>query len=230
MEIKYIVIDDEPPAHHIITTYAKQFPALQLQQTFDDAITAADWLRRFRVDLIFLDINMPDINGLELAQALDKGPKIIFTTAYKQYAFDGFELNAVDYLLKPISQERFERSMEKVFALMPLQPEEKETDYIVVHSSYQVLKINTQRIKYIESLKDYLRIHLHDAPPVMTLMTMKKMATYLPANRFSRIHRSFIVAVREIRSISNRRVKMNCGMILPVGDSYVPFLKAWKQP
>ncbi|RAJ88148.1 DNA-binding LytR/AlgR family response regulator [Chitinophaga dinghuensis] len=230
MEIKYIVIDDEPPAHHVITTYAQRFPAMQLLQTFDDGIAAADWLRHSQPDVIFLDINMPDISGLELAHAIGKGPMIIFTTAYKQYAFEGFELNAVDYLLKPVSQERFERAMEKVFSLMQQQPAEKETDHIVVHSSYQVLKINTHRIKYIESLKDYLRIHLHDAPPVMTLMTMKKMMTCLPADKFSRIHRSFIVAVREIRSISNRRVKMNCGMILPVGDSYIQFMKEWKQP
>jgi DNA-binding LytR/AlgR family response regulator len=198
-------------------------------QTFDDAIAAAEWLRHSSADLIFLDIHMPDINGLDLARSLHKGPMIIFTTAYRQYAYDGFELNAVDYLLKPVSFERFEQSMEKVFERMQQQTAAEE-EHIIVHSSYQVLRISTSRISYIESLKDYLRIHLHDGPPILTLMTMKKMAEYLPPGKFSRIHRSYIVALNNIRSVGNRRVRMHNGATLPVGDSYSHFLKAWKQP
>ncbi|NIG57662.1 LytTR family DNA-binding domain-containing protein [Chitinophaga sp. Cy-1792] len=230
MEIKFIAIDNEPPALDVITTHARQFKALKLVQTFDDAIAAAAWLRHAKVDLIFMDIQMPDISGVELARSLHDAPMIIFTTAYKQYAFDGFELNAVDYLLKPISFERFEKSIDKVLSQCGKQQEQSEKDFLVIHSSYQVMRIDTRRIRYIESLKDYVRIHLTDAAPVLTLMTMKKMLEQLPAGKFSRIHRSYIVAVHEIRSVSNRLVRMNCGMQLPVGDSYSQFLKEWKQP
>ncbi|MBV7529313.1 LytTR family DNA-binding domain-containing protein [Chitinophaga sp. sic0106] len=230
MEIKFIAIDDEPPALAIINKYAGQYKDLRLVKTFDDAITAATWLRHYPVDLIFLDIQMPDLNGIELARIIGKGPKIIFTTAYKQYAYDGFELNAVDYLLKPFSMERFEKAIEKVFALSSQQQELPAENYLVVHSSYQVVRIRLDRIRYIESRKDYLQIHLHDGPPVWTLMTMKKVVECLPAEQFSRIHRSYVVPVNGVRSVSNRRVKLNCGIILPVGDSYHEFLKAWKQP
>ncbi|WP_142687582.1 LytR/AlgR family response regulator transcription factor [Chitinophaga polysaccharea] len=228
MEIKFIVIDDEPPAIQVIKTYAQEFPWLKLLHTFTDAISAAEYLRHSRVDLLFLDINMPDINGLDLARGLDPHPMIIFTTAYKQYAFDGFELDAIDYLLKPIPFRRFEKAVQKAQQHCQQQLLPVETESLVVHSSYHMVKIPLHEIIYIESLEDYVRIHLAQQAPVLTLMTLKKMQEKLPASRFRRIHRSYIVAVDKVKSVGNRKVRLSSSVELPVSDSYSDFIREWK--
>lgn len=228
MEIRFIVIDDEPPAIQVIKTYAQQFPGLQLQHTFTDAVSAAEYLRNSRVDLIFLDINMPDINGLDLARGLTSRPMIIFTTAYKQYAFDDFELDAIDYLLKPIPFHRFEKAVQKAQQHSGQQLLPATTESLLVYSSYHMVKIPLHEIIYIESLEDYIRIHLTQQAPVLTLMTLKKMQEKLPAARFRRIHRSYIVAVDKIKSVINRKVKLCSLAELPVSDSYSDFIREWK--
>ncbi|HEY8955401.1 LytTR family DNA-binding domain-containing protein [Chitinophaga sp.] len=228
MEIKFIVIDDEPPAIQVIKTYAQEFPWLKPLHTFTDAISAAEYLRHSRVDLIFLDINMPDINGLDLARGLASCPMIIFTTAYKQYAFDGFELDAIDYLLKPIPFQRFEKAVQKAQQHCRQQLLPAATESMVVHSSYHMVKIPLHEIIYIESLEDYIRIHLTRQAPVLTLMTLKKMQEKLPASRFRRIHRSYIVAVDKVKSVVNRKVRLSSSTELPVSDSYSDFIREWK--
>lgn len=229
MQIRWVAIDDEPLALNVLREYAKKFPALQLVQTFDDAIAGAEFLRQHPVDLLFIDINMPDITGINLVRSLVNKPMVIFTTAYKQFALDGFELDALDYLLKPIAPERFERAVHKAVEQYRfkngIKDETKEA--LFVRSGYELVKINLSDIEYIESLEDYLKIHRTNGKPVMTLMTVKAILEKLPPDTFQRIHRSYVVALHHIRSIANRKVRLPTAE-LPVSDRYAGFITDWK--
>jgi DNA-binding LytR/AlgR family response regulator len=231
MPLKCIAIDDEPPALHVIREYAGKFPALQLLHTFDDAITAAEYLRQHPVDLLFIDINMPDITGLDLVRSLAQKPLIIFTTAYKKFAHEGFELDAVDYLLKPISFDRFARAVTKAVEYYEYKnkPKPGGEESLFVYSEYRMIKIGLADIEYIESLEDYIKIHLLNDKPVLTLMTLKGVLEKLPANQFKRIHRSYIVSADRVKSILNRKVTLLSGTELPISDSYVSFINEWKE-
>ena len=231
MPLKCIAIDDEPPALHVIREYAGKFPALQLLHTFDDAITAAEYLRQHPVDLLFIDINMPDITGLDLVRSLAQKPLIIFTTAYKKFAHEGFELDAVDYLLKPISFDRFSRAVTKAVEYYEYKnkPKPGGEESLFVYSEYRMIKIGLADIEYIESLEDYIKIHLLNDKPVLTLMTLKGVLEKLPANQFKRIHRSYIVSADRVKSILNRKVTLLSGTELPISDSYVSFINEWKE-
>ncbi|HEY4147862.1 MAG TPA: LytTR family DNA-binding domain-containing protein [Chitinophagaceae bacterium] len=231
MPIKCVAIDDEPPALALLKEYIAVFPELQLLQTFDDAISAAGFLRSIPVDLLFIDINMPDISGTDLVRSLEKKPLVIFTTAYKKFAWEGFELEAFDYLLKPIDRKRFTRSVQKAidyFNYKNNRPNEQD-DSIFVHSEYKLVKVSLQDVEYIESLEDYIRIHLLSAKPILTLMPLKKMLEKLPGDKFRRIHRSYIVAVDKVVAIANRKVKLVTNRELPVSDTYTAFIQDWKK-
>ncbi|HRX94619.1 MAG TPA: response regulator, partial [Chitinophagaceae bacterium] len=176
MNIRCIAIDDEPPALELIQEYLSRFPSLQLIETFDDAISGGEFLRKNPVDLLFIDINMPDITGIDLVRSLEEKPMIIFTTAHKKFAFEGFELDAIDYLVKPISFERFSKAVNKALEYFEYK---KKTDpgiqeNLFVYSEYRMVKVALSSIEYIESMEDYIRIHIQNEKPVMTLMTMKK--------------------------------------------------------
>nr|WP_295865734.1 LytTR family DNA-binding domain-containing protein [uncultured Chitinophaga sp.] len=230
MKIKAIAIDDEPLALELIRTYTAQFPALQLLQTFDDALSGAEFLRCRRVDLLFIDINMPDITGIDLVRSLEEKPMIIFTTAHKRFAHEGFELEALDYLLKPISMERFSRTMQKTMAQYHYRhtaaaPREPESFF--VYAEYKQVRIWMDEVEYIESLEDYIRIHLLSGRSVLTLMPLKKVLEKLPHDRFRRIHRSYIVAVRSICAIAYRRVLLHSGTSLPVSSTYAEDIREW---
>lgn len=229
--IRCVVIDDEPPALILMREYIGKHPGLQLVQTFDDAIAASEFLRQHPVDLLFVDINMPDITGIDLVRSLSEKPMIIFTTAHKKFALDGFELDAIDYLLKPISFERFERAVQKATEYFEYKHKAKSVpaDNLFVYAEYRMIKIPLADILYIESLEDYIRINLLSGKPVMTLLTMKKVLEKLPASQFKRIHRSYIVAADKVRSIQNRRVKLVNDLELPVSDSYANFIDEWKK-
>ena len=231
MPIKCAAIDDEPPALLLLKEYIAAFPQLQLLQTFDDAISAAGFLRSVPVDILFIDINMPDISGIDLVRSLEKKPLIIFTTAYKKFAWEGFELEAFDYLLKPIGQKRFSRAVQKAidyFNFKNNRPNEPE-ESIFVHSEYKLVKIPLQDVEFIESLEDYIKINLLTAKPVLSLMPLKKILEKLPADRFRRIHRSYIIATDKVAAIANRKVKLLSGKELPVSDSYAGFINDWKK-
>lgn len=231
MPLRCIAIDDEPPALALIREYISKSPELQLLQTFDDAISGAEYLRQQPVDLLFIDINMPDITGLDLVRSLTERPLIIFTTAYKKFAHEGFELDAVDYLLKPIAFERFTRAVQKAieYHAYKSKPRYEQEESLFIYSEYRMMKINLQDIEYIESLEDYIRIHRVNDKPVLTLMTLKGVLEKLPSRRFKRIHRSYIVAADKVKSILNRKVTMNSGAELPVSDSYLAFISEWKK-
>lgn len=224
MQLKWAAIDDEPPALELLKAYAARFPALKLVQVFDDPISGTEFLRKNGVDLLFLDINMPDISGLELLRSLEVKPLTIFTTAHKKFAFDGFELDAIDYLLKPIDFDRFSKAVNKAIEYHQAKEKHAEPDALFVRVEYQMRKIMLDEIEYIEALGDYLKIHLTQGRPVMTLMTMKAMLEKLPAQKFMRIHRSYVVPLAKIISLMNRKVKLT-NVELPVSDSYIDVLK-----
>lgn len=231
MTLKCIAIDDEPPALILLKEYISRIPSLQLVQTFEDSVAGSAFLRESPVDLLFIDINMPDISGLDLVRSLEVRPLIIFTTAHKKFAIDGFELDAIDYLLKPVSFERFSKAVNKAleFADYKSKTASAESEALFVYSEYRMVKIPIADIEYIESLEDYIRIHLTNAKPVMTLMTMKKVLEKLPASKFSRIHRSYIVATAKVKSILNRKATLISSTELPISDSYLGFIDEWKK-
>jgi two-component system LytT family response regulator len=227
--LKCIAIDDEPLALKLIREYVSRFPALQMVRTFDDAINGAEFLKQTPVDLLFIDINMPDITGIDLVRSLEKKPIVIFTTAYKNFAFEGFELEALDYLLKPIDFKRFTKAVEKALDYHRYKnspADEQHEESIYVYSEYKMVNIILKDIEYIESMEDYIKIHLHNAKTVLTLMPLKKMQEKLPAAHFQRIHRSYIIPVNKIISIKNRKVQLT-GIELPVSESYAPFIRDW---
>jgi DNA-binding LytR/AlgR family response regulator len=231
MQLKCIAIDDEPLALEVIKKHVNDFPELKLLQTFDDAISGAEFLKKTLVDLLFIDIDMPDISGIDLVRTLQNKPMVIFTTAYKNYAYEGFELEAIDYLLKPIDLKRFTVAVQKAldYAKYKTQDKDEEGESIYVHSEYRMLKINLKDVEYIESMQDYIKIHLVGLEkPILTLMPMKAVLEKLPATQFARIHRSYAVAIKRVKSIHNRKVKI--GVVeLPVGNSYADFIKEWSK-
>ena len=229
MELKFIAIDDEPLALELIKEYSGKMPELKLMQTFDDAISGAEFLRNNQVDLLFIDINMPDITGIELVKSLEKKPLTIFTTAYKKFAFEGFELEAIDYLLKPIDFDRFKKAVNRAFEFFKYQQTAKEPlqESLFVRSEYRMIKIDLDEIEYIEGLEDYIKIHLSNKKPVLTLMTLKSVLEKIPSQKFKRIHRSYIVPVDKVLSILNRRVQMSSGAELPVSNNYLSFIDEW---
>ncbi|MEJ8841180.1 LytTR family DNA-binding domain-containing protein [Lacibacter sp. H375] len=231
MSLKCVAIDDELPALELIQKYISDHPHLQLMQTYTDAVSASEYLKTASVDLLFVDINMPDITGLDLVRSLSKRPMIIFTTAYKKFAIDGFELNAIDYLLKPISFERFSKAVQKAadYHQYKTKPATSTEEALMVFSEYQLVKINCSTIEYIESLDDYIRINISNDKPVMTLMTLKAVLEKLPSTQFKRMHRSYIVNMEKIRSVANRKIKLLSGAELPVSETYLDVLQAWKR-
>jgi two-component system LytT family response regulator len=229
MRLKCIAIDDEPLALELIGEYAAKFPGLEMIQIFDDAITGAEFLRKNDIDLLFIDINMPDITGLDLVRSLEKKPLTIFTTAFKNFALEGFELEAIDYLLKPIDFERFKKAVNRAIEFFQYrQSSRPETQAsLFVRSEYRMIKIDLDEIEFIEGLEDYIKIHLSDNKPVLTLMTLKAVLEKLPSAKFKRIHRSYIVPVDKVRSILNRKVKLSSGTELPVSNNYLGFIEEW---
>jgi two-component system LytT family response regulator len=229
MLLKCIAIDDEPLALRLISEYVSRFPALQLVNTFEDAITGAEFLKNNPIDLLFVDINMPDITGIDLVRSLDVKPIVIFTTAYKNFAYEGFELEALDYILKPIDIKRFTKAVEKAvdYYKYKNKPTADDTDEsLYVYSEYRMVKIDLGTIEYIESMEDYIKIHISNEKTILTLMPMKKVLEKLPSTKFQRIHRSYIVPVNKIRSIQNRKVQLT-DVELPVSESYNDFVKNW---
>lgn len=231
MRLKCVAIDDEPLALDLISQYIQRIPALQLIHTFDDAIGGSEFLRNNSVDLLLIDINMPDITGIELVRSLTNRPAVIFTTAYRQFALEGFELEAMDYLLKPISFERFSKAANRVIGYYEMKNgiTQPVSEHFFVRSEYRMVKINMDDILYIEGLEDYIRIHLANEKPVLTLMTLKAILERLPVEKFKRIHRSFIIPVSRIRSVLNKKVTLDNNTELPISDSYISDVNEWIQ-
>lgn len=226
--INCIAIDDEPLALDIIKDYAKRVPFLNLMATFDNAVDCMSYLKSNPVDLMFLDIQMEELTGIQLLSALKEKPQVIFTTAYDQFALKGYELDVLDYLLKPISFERFLKATDKAYYKLMAKPEakpvvaeiipQKTVDYCFVKSEFHLEKVTFSEVLYIEGMGDYLMIHT-PTRKIMTLQSFKKAEETFPADNFCRVHKSYIVAIDKIESIERNRIKIG-NMLIPVSDSY----------
>lgn len=221
MPLRCVIVDDEPLALGLLASYAKKTPTLELVGTYSSAIQAMQEMAGMRVDLIFLDIQMPGLNGLEFSKMIPETTRIVFTTAFGQYAIDGYKVNALDYLLKPISYVDFLQAVNKAVRWFELLDQNKEeAQSIFVKSEYRLIQIDLKNILYIEGLKDYVKIYEENsAKPVLSLMSMKSLEEMLPSSKFIRVHRSFIVQKDKIRIIDRGRIVFGKEYI-PVGDSY----------
>jgi two-component system, LytTR family, response regulator LytT len=224
--IRTIAIDDEPLALQLVNSYISKTPFLEHVASFDNPLDAMDFLSTNSVDLIFLDIHMPDLSGIEFTRILENPPKIIFTTAYEKYALEGFKLEAVDYLLKPFSYEEFLKAAKKAEKLLrlehPVQTEEIEAnnEFLFLKSEYKIRRINFNEIKYIEGLKDYVKVYLqNEEKPVLSINSLKSLEAKLPETKFMRVHRSFIVNLDKIETIERSRIVFGKTYI-PVSDQY----------
>ncbi len=218
--IQAIAIDDEPPALKIIENFCQQVDFISLQKTFSNPAEALKYLHKFPVSLVFLDIQMPSLSGIELARAIRQDTMVIFTTAFSEYAVEGFNLNAVDFLLKPFTFERFEQAVNKAREFNNKHHiQEQEEKYLFIRADYSLIKINMKDIEYIEGLDDYLKIHIRHQKTIVARMTMKAMMEKLPEKDFVRVHRSFIIPFRRIHSVRNKTVFLE-GLEIPVGSSY----------
>ncbi|MEZ5046989.1 MAG: LytTR family DNA-binding domain-containing protein [Chitinophagaceae bacterium] len=223
--IKAIAIDDEPLALKVIESLCKENTLVSLEKTFSKPNDALKYINNFPVDLIFLDIHMPSISGIDFYKNLDKNIMVIFTTAFSEYAVEGFNLNAVDYLVKPITEDRFQQAVSKAhdFFSYNAQTESPKHNFIYIRADYSLLKINYTDIIYVEGLNDYVKFHLQDLKPIVARMTLKNLADRLPDSEFVRVHRSYIVPTSRINAIRNKHIFIyNEGksIEIPIGKSY----------
>ncbi len=217
--MKCIAVDDEPLALQVITKYCEKISFLQLEKVFTNTDEAKDYLQHNSIDLIFLDIQMPDINGVQFYKNLTIKPQVIFTTAFKDYAVEGFNVDAIDYLLKPFEYDRFLKATYKAKEYLEfLSSQELQLNSLYVKVNYEMMKINLKDIELVEALDDYIKIYIKPTP-VLTLMTLKSMLEKLPSKEFARIHRSYIVPLSKIEKFSKNKVTV-AGKEVPIGSSY----------
>ncbi len=223
--LRCLAIDDEPLALELLEDNIKQVPFLELAGKCKNALEALKFLQQQTVDLIFLDIQMPGLTGLQFIQSLTQKPMIILITAYEKFALEGFNLDVIDYLVKPVSLDRFIKACNKAFELYVLRTKRPEapgtsSDYFFVNVEYSLVKVEFADIKWIEGLKDYVRIYLRSSSkPIVTRMSMKALEEELPSSKFIRVHKSYIVSVAAITSIRKNSIFINSEEI-PVGDNY----------
>jgi len=232
MKIKCIAIDDEPLALKQLSSYIQKTPFLENVANFQSAFEAMNYLSGNDVDLMFVDINMPDLNGIEFVKSLTQKPQIIFTTAYSDYAIEGFQVDAIDYILKPISYAVFLKAATKAKTWCELNQKQNEViqttpDYIFVKSEYKLMRILLSDIKYIESSNEYIQIHLINEEPVTTLIRLKVIEEQLPKDKFMRVHRSFIVNLDRVKVIERNRIIFDHNIYIPVGDQYKEVFQAF---
>lgn len=216
--MKAIAIDDEPIALEIIKAHAAKVPFLDLTATFTDAFQALDYLQKENIDLIFLDIKMPDISGIDFFNSLSKKPLLIFTTAYTEHAVTSFEMDAVDYLLKPFSLARFLKGCNKAFELYQFRNTAGTTDHLFIKTGYEQLKVLYEDILYIEATGNYVTFVLRDKN-ILSRSTFIEAVNLLPADKFVRIHRSYMVAINKIDKAERHQVTIN-GKTIPVSEAY----------
>lgn len=231
--IKCIAIDDEPLALKKLVAYIKKIPYLELVAQCQSAIEAQKVIEQQQIDAIFLDINMPDLNGLDFAKSMEqdhsRGPIMVFTTAYSEYAIEGYKANAVGYLLKPYGFDEFETAAQKVKdiaeirqqAMTDVTTQVDDDGTIFVKSDYKIVRMNIKNIRYIEAMSEYLRFCCDDrSKPVIVLLSMKKIEEHLPSNMFMRIHRSYIINLNKICEVKKNHVVIEDDVSLPIGDNY----------
>lgn len=226
--IKAIAIDDEPPALKVLENFCGKTDFIRLEKTFTKPNEATAYLQKNAVDLLFLDINMPSVSGIDFFKAMQDKTMVIFTTAYSEYAVEGFNLNAVDYLLKPYTFERFTQAVTKARDFQQYMNETGAAlKHLIVKADYSLVKIDIANIQLIEGLDDYLKIHLANGKPIVVRMTMKAILEKLPEDNFIRVHRSYIVPLNKIEHVRNKNITI-AGQEIPIGNSYEEnFFKAF---
>lgn len=232
--VRCIAIDDEPMALRQIKSYIERTEQLELVAVCRSAMEAQEVLKTATVDLLFVDINMPDMNGLEFVRSIDSGHYIVFTTAHPEFALEGFKLNAIDYLLKPFSYEEFMKATQKVISLVDLverchaaesaiaqnEAEAADKEVISVKADYKTQLVKVADIVYLESAGEYVRLHIEGSSTITTLFRLKNMETTLPADGFLRVHRSYIVNLKRIASYTKGRIFLDNGEYIPLGENY----------
>lgn len=225
--IKVLAIDDEPLALRQLAAYIKKVDFLELRGQCQSTVEAKAIMDREPIDALFIDINMPDVNGMDFIKSLDASPLVVFTTAYNSYAIEGYKVNAVDYLLKPFSLADFKKAAEKVQQQYNLRHQEPvisqidDDDSLFFKTEHRIVRIKIDDIRYIEGMSEYLKIHTEGRnKPVIVLLSMKKLEDRLPKNKFMRIHRSFIINLSKIQEVLKNRVVMDEETNIPVGDLY----------
>ncbi|HQQ11674.1 MAG TPA: LytTR family DNA-binding domain-containing protein [Bacteroidales bacterium] len=225
-KLRCLIVDDEPLALEMLERYVRRTPFLELVQACSSAVEALEMIQQSDIQLIFLDIQMPDLSGMELSRLLDKHIKVVFTTAFHEYALEGYKVNALDYLLKPYNYEEFLRAatravewfQQRTFAT---ENHKENRDYIFVKSEYKLVKIDFNQVIYFEGLKDYIKIITKNNPKaILTLMSLKTLESILPASSFMRIHRSYIIALNEITAVERNQVIMSDKLRITVADQY----------
>ena len=223
--IRTIAIDDEPLALQQLVTYIRKVPFLELVAECQSAIDAQKVLEQEVIDVMFIDINMPDLNGLDFVRTLAAPPLVVFTTAYSEYALEGYKVNAVDYPLKPFGMDEFMRAANKVKQQYDLTHTAEvsrvdDNDAIFLKTEHRIVRINVTNIRYIEGMSEYLKIYLKEGKPLVVLLSMKKMEERLSSTNFMRIHRSYIINLNEIQEVNKNRVILDQDTYLPIGDLY----------
>ena len=225
--IRCLAVDDEPLALQQLVTYIEKVPFLELAGKASNAVEAHAILQREAIDALFCDINMPDLNGMDFIKSLAAPPLVVFTTAYAEYAVEGFRVNAVDYLLKPFGLDEFRRAANRLQERLTNEAQQQtapavhaDDDSLYVKTDYRVVRIQVSKIRYVEAMSEYLRIHVEgESKPVITLLSMKKMEEWLP-DTFMRIHRSYIVNLQQVQEVNKSRIILDADTYLPIGDMY----------
>ena len=225
--IRCLAVDDEPLALQQLVTYIEKVPFLELAGKASNAVEAHAILQREAIDALFCDINMPDLNGMDFIKSLAAPPLVVFTTAYAEYAVEGFRVNAVDYLLKPFGLDEFRRAANRLQERLTSEAQQQtapavhaDDDSLYVKTDYRVVRIQVSKIRYVEAMSEYLRIYVEGEPkPVITLLSMKKMEEWLP-DTFMRIHRSYIVNLQQVQEVNKSRIILDADTYLPIGDMY----------
>ena len=225
--IRCIAIDDEPLALQQMEGYINKTPYLELVASCQSAVDAKKILENDRIDVIFCDINLPEINGLDFVKSLNNPPMVVFTTAYSEYAIEGFRLDAIDYLLKPFGLDEFNHAAEKIKMIYDTKAAAQEVsqidedDAIFLKTEYKIVRVNIANIQYIEAMSEYLRIFQGEGTrPIIVLLSMKKMEERLPSSSFMRVHRSYIINLKRIKEVSKNRIVLVDDIDIPIGDSY----------
>lgn len=224
MKIRCIAVDDEPLALRQITGYLQKVPFFDVVGSCPSAVKAAQLLEETPVDVMFLDINMPDLNGLEFAHSMKERPMIVFTTAYSEFAVEGYDVDAVDYILKPFGLARIMTAANKVlsrYELLHKGEENESSDVLFVKADYKVVGLHMPQIRYVEAMSEYVRIYIDgQSTPIITLQRMKNIEERLASHNFMRIHRSYIVNLSRIAEVNKASVRVDNGAVLPIGDNY----------
>ena len=217
--IKAIAVDDEPLALIVIENYCARNEHVELVKTFSNVKDAQKYMNQFPIDLLFLDIQISRTNGMDFYRTMEKKVPVIFTTAFAEYAVDGFNVSALDYLLKPIEYERFEEAVNKAVLILVDKKLAEDHEFLTIRADYKLNKIPYEDIVYLEGLDDYVKIHLEDGKKITARISMKSILEKLPENLFVRVHRSFIVPIKKIKSIQNKALYLD-ELEIPIGDTY----------